>query len=192
MTKKLTAHDTEFATWQDRARQNLAVLFGESHDYTKRFSILPFRDARTTVFGGPIWSPSDQAHFERDLAMAEQILKDALGELSVVPATVTPQASTSSPKAPPSIVINVTNVLSQATSVQLSQVLGALNELELDAEQRAQAEEHAKSLDQEARGAQRWPVMAKSLEALKALGKPVYERVALPLLLDILKKQVGM
>jgi len=33
--------------------------------------------------------------------------------------------------------------------------------------------------------------MAKSLEALKGLGKPVYEQVALPLLLDLIKRQTG-
>ncbi len=41
-------------------------------------------------------------------------------------------------------------------------------------------------------GQQRWPVMAQSFDTLKALGKGVYEKAALPLLLELIKKQIGL
>ena len=52
--------------------------------------------------------------------------------------------------------------------------------------------ERAKELEAESKGKKRWSVLAKSLDALKAMGKAVYERVAIPLLLDMLKKEVGL
>ncbi len=57
---------------------------------------------------------------------------------------------------------------------------------------RSAAESHAKHLEVEIKGQQRWPILAKSIEALKMLGKPVYENVALPLVLEMLKKQSGL
>ena len=54
------------------------------------------------------------------------------------------------------------------------------------------AQKLAKELEAESKGKKRWSVLAKSLDALKAMGKAVYERVAIPLLLDMLKKEVGL
>ena len=67
-----------------------------------------------------------------------------------------------------------------------------LDNLNLSSEDRIQAEKHAKDLSEEVKGQQRWPILAKSLEALKALGKSAYEQVAIPLILDMLKKQSGL
>jgi hypothetical protein len=55
-----------------------------------------------------------------------------------------------------------------------------------------QAKKYAQELAEEAKGQQRWPILAKSAEALKSLGKSVYENVALPLLLEMIKKQLGL
>jgi len=195
--KRTNAHAPEFKGWKDRVEQALGALFSKDHDYTKRFGALTFWRRRIVVGGARSgWSGDDQARLERDLELAEQILVDALEELDVAPET----APTLAPphRARPGsagqlpIVVNVTNILSQATAVHVSQLLASLQDIDLTPGQRAAVEEHARSLETEARGQQRWPIMAKSLEALKTLGRPVYERVALPLLLDILKKQAGM
>lgn len=50
----------------------------------------------------------------------------------------------------------------------------------------------AAEIQQEANGKQQWSVLAKSLDGLRELGKTAYKEVALPLLLELLKKQAGL
>ena len=195
---RVNAYDPRFKYWQQRTLQSLTELFGEGHNYVARFLSLKFRNLQYRVAtlrsgGGiaPVWSQQDQTIFENDLQLAHAILFDALEEFSVL-ATQAQPAATSTPSKQPQIVVNVTNVLSQSTHVELSQVISNLDSLGLPPDQLAEAKKHAQDLAKEAQGEQRWPILAKSLEALKSLGKAVYENVALPLLLEMLKKQTGL
>jgi len=178
-----------FEGWQERVTQSLATVFGSDQDYTRRFKRLRFLSPQ--FHPSRTWNSDDEQEFTADLALAEELLKEALEELDVAPPAqdATPAASVRSPVP---VVINVTNLLSQATNVTVSQILASSQFSSLPAEVQEKAALHAKELDEEIRGQQRWPVLAKSLEALKSLGKGAYEHVALPLLLDMLKKQAGL
>ncbi|MGB2804401.1 MAG: hypothetical protein WBD64_05850 [Candidatus Zixiibacteriota bacterium] len=180
-----------FKAWRDRIVQSLGEVFGKDHDYSKRFSRLIFWNARISTRQHH-WNLDDQAIFEGDLQRAEDLLSDALEELAVSPSPLGGTKKEIAPRTNPQIVVNVMNVLSQTTHVELHQVIASLGDLGLSTSQRELAEKHAKELACESRGEQRWPVLAKSLDALKGLGKSVYERVAVPLLLEMLKKQAGV
>jgi hypothetical protein len=195
---RINAADPRFRLWQQRTLQSLRELFGEDHQYVSRFLSLQFRNLHHRVAtlrpgGGlvPGWSQEDQTIFENGLQFAHAILSDALEEFSIL-ATQAQPAATSMPSKQPQVVVNVTNVLSQSTHVELSQVISNLDSLGLLPDQLAQAKKHAEELAEEAHGEQRWPILAKSLEKLKSMGKSVYENVALPLLLEMLKKQTGL
>lgn len=189
----MTSFDSNFKIWKERTKQNLSEVFGREHDYIRRFSSLSFWKVRVKVSMGRSshqqWSQQDQITFENDLDRAYAILKDALEESTILAQATPVEASKTSTR--PHIVVNVTNVLSQSAHVELSQVISNLNSFNLSPDQLVQAETHAKELAKEAQGEQRWPILAKSLEALKSMGKSVYENVALPLLLEMLKKQTG-
>lgn len=189
-----TAHDVEFSSWKDRVQQNLNHLFGNKHDYARRFSYLQFWDLRATIdlVGGQSWSQEDKQIFDSDLHKAEQILTDALEELDFTPEQPEQPQQTQSTEKTPTIVINVHNVLSQTSNIQMTQLLASLDNLGLTPDQKELAEKHAKEFAAEAQGEQRWPMLAKSLDALKSLGKSAYEHVAIPLLLEMLKKQTGI
>ena len=192
---RVKAFDSNFKTWRDRTKQSLIELFGPEHNYTRRFSSLQFLEARLRVSmgrsRGPEWSHQDQEGFDNDLDRARAVLTDALEEFPVLANQMSPTAA-SAPSPRPHIVVNVTNVLSQTTHIELSQILSTLDSLGLPSDELSQARTHAQELAKEAQGQQRWPILAKSLEALKAMGKSVYENVALPLLLEMLKKQTGL
>ncbi len=192
---RITALDSSFKTWRERTQQSLEALFGEQHAYTRRFSSIQFWQARLRVrmsrSSGPAWSHRDQEIFYNDLARARAVLTDAIEEFPVLAdqgASVTASASSARPE----IVVNNTNVFSQSTHVEFSQILTTLDTLGLPPDKLSEAKMHAKELAEEAQGRQRWPVLAKSLEALKAMGKSVYENVALPILLEMPKKQTGL
>ncbi len=192
---RVNALDSDFTTWRDRTKQSLSELFGREHDYARRFSSLRFWEARIKVNmgrnSGPDWSRRDQDTFENALDSARAILTDALEEFPVLENHVLPSAvSTLSPR--PQIIVNAINVLSQSTHVEMSQIYSTLDSLGLPPDQLSQAKTHAQELADEAQGQQRWPILAKSLEALKSMGKSIYENVALPLLLEMLKKQAGL
>lgn len=186
-----TAHSPGFRAWQERVEQSLEFLFGEDHGYTARFSSLSFWIARMSPMeGGVVWDIDDQERFERDLQLADRILRDALEELEFLP----PRRGSASPVtgSAPSVVVNVTNVLSQTTEIQLAQILSGLDDLHLSTSDRERVEKYAQEFEAEANDEQRWPVLAGSLDSLKRMEKHVYERVAIPLLLELLRKQAGL
>ena len=185
------AFSPKFKAWKERITQSLGELFGKDHDYTRRFSCLTFWELRMSL-GEHRWSHQDQNKFENDLALSEQILNDALEEFEIAPPSVKSLSKNEPVGSAQPIIVNVTNVLSQTVEVQLSQIFDSLKDLNLSDEERTFAEKQAKELAEEARGQQRWNILAKSLEALKALGKSVYQRVAIPILLEMLKKQLGL
>jgi len=139
----------------------------------------------------PAWSHRDQEFFYNDLDRARALLTDAIEKFPVLADQASPVTASAS-SARPQIVVNVTNVLSQSTHVELSQILTTLDSLGLPPDRLSEAKMHAKELAEEAQGQQRWPVLAKSLKALESMGKSVYENVALPILLEMPKIQTGL
>ena len=193
--ERITAYDSSFKTWRECTKQSLNALFGEQHKYTRRFSSLQFCEprlrARMSRSSTPAWSHRDQEFFYNDLDRARAVLTDAIEEFPVLADQASPVTASAS-SARPQIVVNVTNVLSQSTHVELSQILTTLDSLGLPPDKLSEAKMHAKELAEEAQGQQRWPVLAKSLEALESMGKSVYENVALPILLEMPKIQTGL
>ncbi len=188
-----TSESTNFKTWRQRITQSLKTLFGEDHDYFRRFIALHFCDLRVSLMAAPTWSAGDQQRYEHDLNLAESLLTDALEELDIDPTVIErPSPEPARPETTPQIVVNVNNVLSHTTEVQLSQIINSLDDLDLTADKRAEVEKLAGELEAEAKGEKRWPILAKSLDALKGMGKAVYEQVAIPLLLAMLKKEAGL
>jgi len=192
---RITAYDSSFKTWRECIQQSLNALFGEQHAYTRRFSSLQFWEprlrARMSRSSDPAWSHRDQEIFYNDLDRARAVLTDAIEKFPVLADQASPVTASAS-SARPQIVVNVTNVLSQSTHVELSQILTTLDSLGLPPDKLSEAKMHAKELAEEAQGQQRWPVLAKSLEALESMGKSVYENVALPILLEMPKMQTGV
>ena len=187
------AWSPKFTTWRQRIQQSLKELFEESHDYYLRLKRLKFCNMKITFGEAARWSNDDQQLFEDGLAIAESIISDAIEELDIEPPTAAkPPTVSTRPKASTHIYVNVNNVLSQTTEVKLSQIMNSLDDLNLPAEKLKEAEKLAKKLEAESKGRKRWSVLAKSLDVLKGMGKPVYERIAIPLLLEMLKKQAGL
>jgi hypothetical protein len=187
------AWSPNFKSWKQRNQQSLKEIFGENHDYYLNFKRISFWHTRIGLMKAPSWSSEDQQKFEQNLAIAESIVSDALEECNVEPPTATKSHTESTrPKTTPQIIVNVNNVLSQTTEVHLSQIINSLDELNLPPDKHKDAEKLATELEAESKGKKRWSVLAKSLDALKGMGKAVYERVAIPLLLDMLKKEAGL
>ena len=190
-----SALDPAFTGWQQRVKHSLEQLFGSEHHYPKNFRMLAFWSVRVAPsIGGGLGvqlGSADGDRFLHDLARADEILHDALQELPTLPLPVHPPAVDPADRRP-EIVVNVHNVLSQSTVVSQHQIEMEIESLPLDVEAKAEARRAATDLAAEVQGEQRWTVMAKSLDVLKRLGKGVYDKVALPLLLEIIKKQSGM
>ncbi len=188
----MNAWHADFKSWKERVAQSLGELFSKEHDYYRRFNRLSFWKTRISFGGGSRWSRDDQRIFDDDKTKARQVLTDALEELDLMPADEPTPQPDSSPRAAPTIVVNVQNVLSQTTHVEIGQLLATLDVPELRPQQRKEVEALARDLDSEAKGDQRWPVLARSLEGLKKFGKSVYEKIAIPILLEMLKQQAGL
>lgn len=187
------AWSSNFRSWNRRTAQSLKTLFGKDDDYYMRFIALHFWETRASLMSDPIWMDEDQLRFYDDLSIAESIISDALEELEIEPAVIEkPFPEPTKSKKTPQIVVNVYNALSQTTEVQISQIMNSLDDLDLAVDKRAEVEKLAEEIETEAKGKKRWSVLAKSLDALKGMGKAIYERVAIPLLLEMLKKEAGL
>jgi len=108
-----------FRTWKDRIKQSLGELFGQDHDYTKRFSRLSFWETRMSM-GEFHWSPQDQSRFINDLSLADQVLNDAIEEFEIAPISPESVREDGSSNVSPSIIVNINNVLSQAVEVDIN------------------------------------------------------------------------
>ncbi len=136
--------------------------------------------------------------FERDLKAAERILDDAIEEAEHL-APPAPRKRVEDLQPPQAVTepnsgvqVHVYNVLSQMTTVTTNQVLSALQDLELAGSDRAKAEKLVVEFQREAEGAQRWAKLGTIADRLRRLGGSLYEKVAVPLLLEFLKRQVGV
>ena len=98
------AFSTSFKAWKDRINQSLGELFGNNHDYVKRFSRLSFWETRMSI-GEFHWSPQDQRRFINDLYLAEQVLNDAIEEFEFTPIVPANIRNDGSSNVSPSIVV---------------------------------------------------------------------------------------
>ncbi len=189
-----SAYDPEFKTWLTQTRSSLIELFGERSLNDRNLIKITFIEAgyRMGRPTGP--SPRDLQVFKDGVKMAESVIKKAIEEAEFTADVVeTPYEPPPKPvKSSPQITVNVINMLSQVTNVEITQLLQNLNNLGLTASQKAQAEQLTKELDAEVKGQKRWPILGRCIEGLKALGDTVYKQVAIPLLLEMLKKEVGL
>ena len=189
LREKENAHSSRFSAWRSRVERTLKDLFAEQSSYTKQFQALPFWETRMTPGPAHSWMAMDQEQYLGDLAESEQLLADALEDAEVAPPAT--GKGTPAKKAPsPQIVINIQNNLRQTTAVSVSQILTSLGDL--PSAQKEEAEQLVKEFEDETEGEERWEVLGRILGRLKTMGKPVYERVALPLLLWLLKRQLGV
>jgi len=76
--------------------------------------------------------------------------------------------------------------------VELTQLFDAIDALDFAPADRERAKNFAVEIQREANGKQQWSVLAKSLDGLREPGKTAYKEVAMPLLLELLKKQAGL
>jgi hypothetical protein len=181
----------DFQAWKDRITHSLSEVFGPSHSYTLRFSRLRYFVFRRVGLS-QVQKQRDPQVFNRDLALAEQILTDCLDEIGVAPPLSQEVGEKDAGNSASAITVNVMNVLSQNVEVHMTQLLAGLKNLGLSKEQHEEAEKLARELEKETKGEQRWPAISKTLESLRSLGKTVYKEIAIPLLLEMLKKQAGV
>lgn len=80
----ITALDTEFEVWKEKVQQSLIGLLGKDHDCTNSFRDLAFWLKRAGCGGEIYWSRIDKGIFNKDLSKAEEIISDALTELSAI------------------------------------------------------------------------------------------------------------
>lgn len=179
--------DPEFDAWRSEMIDSLDALLPDSN-YSLQLANTSFRDHAASYAYDYI--PDHAKYRNNGLHRAERLLKNAIEEVEAdsdaAPAPAKDDAATSG------IVINVTNILSQSVHVDVSQLLAVLDQSDLPPEQRARAKELARQLDEEIKGKQRWPMLAEALEGLRAIGKDAYNKVAVPLILELLKKQAGL
>ena len=79
--KNVTALDSDFEIWKENVQESLNVLFGKDHGRTDSFGKLAFWLIRADCGGTIHWSRIDKRIFDKDLAIAEDIISGALEEL---------------------------------------------------------------------------------------------------------------
>jgi len=186
-----TTQDLEFKTWHDQARRSLIEIFGNSSSYNRDFLGLRFSESRFTVGKSTGPTQRDREIFGMGMKRAEGIIAAAIEEAEIPAEKIEPTRQ-EAPRAIPQLVINITSTLSQVTNVEITQVLQNLNNLGLTQSQKQEAEQLAIELDAEVKGQKRWPILTKCIAGLKAVGDTVYKQVAIPLLLEMLKKDMGL
>jgi hypothetical protein len=179
--------DPEYDDWRQAVIHLLNELFAPS-SYSIRFQKLRIHAVVHNYRSGTHWGNDPDGTWHSGLEQADRLLGEAIeeAELGAPPVASLP----STPTKNSGIVVNVTNVFSPSVHITFEQVLGELNNLPLSASERAIAGEYLQELEGETKGEKRWPLIARSLEGMKALGKGVYEKVALPLLVEFLKRQI--
>jgi hypothetical protein len=186
-----TSQDVEFKTWYDQTRRSFTEIFGDGSSYCRDFLRLLFQEPRFTG-GRPTGpGPRDREIFAASMKRAEAIIAAAIEEAEIS-AGITQPPRQEAPRPTPHLVINITNMLSQVTNVEITQLLQNLNNLGLTPSQKEEAGRLATELDAEVKGQKRWPILARCIDGLKTIGDTVYKQVAIPLLLEMLKKEMGL
>jgi hypothetical protein len=166
--------------------------------YTGRFVRIKFRSTirQRGRFSETVFQSEFLSVWSNGLHQAEVVLREALEEAELGPVAVAarPTAPTQLPESP--IVINVSNVITNAFSptlnVTFAQLMGNLAAMPLSAVERELAKEELAAIEAETHGSGRWPVIARSLDAIKGIGKGVYKEIAVPLIVEYLKHEAGL
>jgi hypothetical protein len=179
-----------FREWQSRIGHSLTVLFGKESSYVGRFRGLRYSEGVMRPYGArPGPTRGDTIEYRNSLQRARSILTEALEELPMLPSKPV-AGERERPASTPQIVLVVNNTLSQFTVVSFSQIMEAVDTL--PSAQIEEAKAAAEEFQKEAAGQQRWPVLAQAVDKLQKLGTEAYKRVAVPLILEYLKKQAGL
>jgi hypothetical protein len=192
--RHVSVGSAEYHSWSQRIVQSLTEVFSDKSSYFKRASdLLLIKTPRSIALGVDESKVMASAYQQ-----TESILRDSLEEFNLThpgdePAArhgYPPFSSPPSSQAPVHVVVNVNQT--QLVSVNVTQYLERLSDLELPEDARKEAEASLKELSEEFKGQHRWEKMGPTLSALSAIGKGVYEKVALPLLAELAKKAVGL
>jgi hypothetical protein len=187
-------HDPEYDEWSKGTIHVLSELFGTTtFGYHMRFVQVTCR-ATTSVRGGQrAFRPDYRTVWTEGLRQKEMVLREALQEAELGPRdpthVLTPIAATQG-HAP--VVVNVHNVFSPSIQISFNQLIARLDALPLEASEREAARTELEAIESEVRGSGRWPVIGRSLEALKSMGKSVYKEIAVPLIVEYLKREAGL
>jgi hypothetical protein len=183
--------DPDFQEWERTVDSLLNELF-DPGTYLLRFRQLTIRPI-VYGMGGAKWYADPDKAWKSGLTHASKILREALEEASVeMPPARQPVPPERSPHPPLTVTINNQNVFSPSIHVTVSQLMEQLNRMGLTPGENAAARESLATIEEETKGAKRWPIIAQSLETLKSLGKNIYKDVAVPLIVEFLKSEMGV
>lgn len=195
--KEGTAEDPGFDRWRGKVKRALKVLFGEESDYSDAFWHLNFR-VPGLVLGDPSanqWTRRDEENYQEDLTRAQSIIEEAIEE--AVMARPTPnsprQQREPDPKLQmPPIVVQQIQSVSQMQEVSLSQVIGSIDDLGIEEEEREETKRLAEEFRREAEGKRRWDSLGSILEKMRGLGETVWKQVAVPLIVEMARREAGL
>lgn len=184
--------DADFDEWENTVQSLLREVFGAS-EFLLRFRQLHIRPISYQMGGHRQWYADPGEAWSTGLKHADKILAEAIEEAEVeLPLASASDSATKRPA--PNIVVTVQNqnVFSPSVHVTVNQLIERLNSMGLSTAEKDVATEHLNELQAETEGQGRWPIIAKSLEAMKSVGKLVYKEVAVPLIVEFLKKEAGL
>ena len=183
--------DPEFEEWEAAVHSLLVEIFG-ANEFVLRFKQIKCRPISYGSNGYQDWYADPVQAWTAGLAHAEKVLREALeeGEMAI-PQEYTP-AATRDPRPSVQVVVNNQNIFSPTVHVSVEQLFVQLDAMPLSPAEQAEAKELLTELDAETKGAKRWPLIARSVEALKSLGKGVYKDIVVPLLVEFLKHEAGL
>ena len=183
--------DSDYDEWEQAVRSLIIDIFGAG-SYLLRFRQLDIRPISYSV-GGSRWRSDPKQAWLTGLKQAAKILDEAIEE-GAISLPVAAKAETHSARAATPVVVNIhnQNIFSPEVHVTISQMLQSLDGLGLSDSEKTIAEEHLRELEVETKGSKRWPIIARSLESIKSIGKSVYKDVAVPLIVEFLKRESGL
>lgn len=187
LSREPRLEDAEYQEWEASVGTLLTQLFDPGTYYT-RFAQLRIRPISYSMLDGAAWFAEPREAWQTGLKMADKILGQALEEAGVE-FRVTP-AREPAPSRVPTVVI--TNVFSPTVHVTVSQLMTQLDDMGLSGAERQIAKEQIAELEAETKGQQRWGLIGRHLDSIKAMGKGIYERIAVPLIVEYLKSQMQM
>jgi len=183
-----------FMDWRNGVIQSLEAL--HLGGYRQRFESLRFEEGQADL-DPRLWPDAPSNTFPEDLGLAEKLIEKSLEDLpDELPAQSAPRrghpdfAPPLSTQGPVNVTVNLNQY--QTVNVNMAQYLGRLGDLTLPDPERNEAEKQLRSLAEEFKGPHRWEKMGPVLVALKAIGKGVYEQVALPLLAELARRAAGL
>ncbi|MFS8083822.1 MAG: hypothetical protein ACMG51_10245, partial [Ginsengibacter sp.] len=153
---------------------------------------LTFRPISHFMGGRREWYNHPTEMWHTGLQHADKLLGDALEEAEVQGPTTESQPRSREHGGSIAVTVNNQNVFAPAVHVSVTQILERLDGLSLSPTEKDLAVQHVRELQAETQGEKRWPIIARAIEGMKALGKSVYREVAIPLLVEFLKSESGL